>query len=67
IDRRRVRSDVRYEEVKASIRAELLPFKQQQTVENFTKQLAAKAKVEVLPDNFYRETFGVRRTQGAPQ
>jgi hypothetical protein len=53
VDRRRVKQDVTFDKVKEFIGEELLPFKQQQTIEAITGQLMQKAKVEILIDNFY--------------
>lgn len=53
LDRRRVKSDVKYEDVQQNIRDELLPSKQSAVAESVSNELGRKTKVEVLPDNFY--------------
>jgi hypothetical protein len=53
VDRKRLKSDVKFEDVKKAIGDELLPWKQKQVVDDFGKQLEQKTKVEVLVDNFY--------------
>ena len=53
VDRKRLKSDVKFEDVKKAIGDELLPWKQKQAVDVFGNQLEQKTKVEVLVDNFY--------------
>lgn len=52
-DRKRLKSDVKFENVKKAIGDELLPWKQKQVVDDFAAQLEKKTKVEVMVDNFY--------------
>jgi peptidyl-prolyl cis-trans isomerase C len=53
VDRKRLKSDVKLEDVKKAISDELLPWKQTQVVDSFAAQLQQKTKVEVTVDNFY--------------
>lgn len=53
VDRKRLKSDIKFEDVKKTISDELLPWKQKQAVDSFTAQLEQKTKVEVTVDNFY--------------
>jgi peptidyl-prolyl cis-trans isomerase C len=53
VDRKRLKSDVKFEDVKKAIGDELLPWKQKQVVDSFAAQLEQKTKVEVMVDNFY--------------
>jgi parvulin-like peptidyl-prolyl isomerase len=53
VDRKRLKSDVKFEDVKKAIGDELLPWKQKQAVDSFAAQLEQKTKVEVMVDNFY--------------
>ena len=53
VDRKRLKSDVKFENVKKAIGDELLPWKQKQVVDSFAAQLEQKTKVEVTVDNFY--------------
>ena len=64
VDRKQVKSDVRFDDVKATIRNELLPFKQQAIVESVTDQLNKKTKVEITEDNFYTPGTGARGPAG---
>jgi len=56
VDRKRLKSDVKFEDVRKAIGDELLPWKQRQVVDAFAAQLEAKTKVEVTVDNFYTLT-----------
>jgi hypothetical protein len=53
VDRKRLKSDVKFEDVKKAISDELLLLKQKQAIDAFAAQLEAKTKVEVTVDNFY--------------
>lgn len=53
VDRKRLKSDVKLEDVRKAIGDELLPEKQTQAVDSFAAQLQQKTKVEVTVDNFY--------------
>jgi len=56
VDRKRLKSDVKLEDVRKAIGDELLPWKQKQAVDAFGSALEQKTKVEVLVDNFYTQT-----------
>jgi hypothetical protein len=53
VDRKQLKSDVKYEAVKKAIAAELQPWKQKQVADKLAEQLKKKSRIEILPDNFY--------------
>jgi foldase protein PrsA len=53
MDRKQVKSDVKFDSVRGLIGEELLPWKQQQAIEHISGQLKKKTKVEITVDQFY--------------
>jgi hypothetical protein len=53
VDRRQVKTDVKFDDVREVITKELMPWKQQQVMESITEQLKKRTKFELKPENFY--------------
>jgi peptidyl-prolyl cis-trans isomerase C len=53
MDRRKVKQDVKFDEVKGTIAEELQPWKQQQVIESVTDVFKKRNKIEINVDNFY--------------